>query len=82
MASLKEFNITTDEFGFYKLTYKSRVMGRFATYRQATSHKLNLIHDMTKEGRCKSKKNRGQELTPYTELLLKYHELKQQLGDK
>ena len=60
-TELKFFNITTDEGGFYLLTWKSKVMGRFASYKQATAHKLQMCQYMTKDGRLQSRRRRGEQ---------------------
>lgn len=57
-TELKYFNITTDKDMFYLLTWKSKVMGRFVSYKQATAHKLYMQCHMTSEGKCKQKSRR------------------------
>lgn len=80
-ASLKDFNITTDEFGFYKLTYKGMVMGRFSSYKQATSHKLGIIGCITADGRCRSsKRNDDTRLTTHTELAIENIKFREEIN--
>lgn len=59
-TELKFFNITTDDGGFYLLTWKSKVMGRFASYKQATAHKLQMCRYMTQDGKLQSRRRRGE----------------------
>lgn len=60
-TELKFFNITTDDGGFYLLTWKSKVMGRFASYKQATAHKLQMCQYMTKDGNLQSRRRRTEQ---------------------
>ena len=80
-ASLKDFNITVDEFNFYKLTYFGIVMGRFTSYKQATSHKLSVIGCITSDRKCRSsKRNYDTRLTTHTELALENIMLKEEIN--
>lgn len=60
-TELKLFNITIDDGGFHLLTWKSKVMGRFASYKQAKAHKLQMCQYMTKDGKLQSRRKRKEQ---------------------